>query len=252
MFSKYSVRRCVAAALLAGGLSSVAHAAILITGTRVIYPMQEREVTVRVTNNGPKPSVVQSWIDDGDAKQTPDNAVVPFVLTPPIARVDPSRSQSLRIVSTQTNLPTDRESLYWLNVLEVPADAKAAPVSPQELRIVFRSRIKLIVRPKDLPGNPDAAGEKLTWRVVPGAAGKGWAIECNNPSAYYVSFNRIDLAQDGKTTEAGGGMVAPRATERFPLPDLKAAPAGGNAEVRYSTINDYGGFVDHKSPLQPQ
>ncbi|WP_027801152.1 fimbrial biogenesis chaperone [Paraburkholderia dilworthii] len=250
MFFTVLGRRMAGVALAALCSVGTAQASILITGTRVIYPMQEREVTVRLTNNGSQPSVVQSWLDNGDPKQTPDTADVPFVLTPPIARVDARRSQSLRIAYTQADLPKDKESLFWLNVLEVPATAKDMPGNTQQLRIVFRSRIKFIMRPQGLEGDSASAAEKLIWRVVPGANGKGWAIECTNPTGFHVSFNRIELAHDGKSSDAGGGMVAPQATERFPLrDDLNAAPA--DAEIHFSTIDDYGAFVPHKSPLKP-
>lgn len=78
-------------------VANLTHAEIILHGTRVIYPSDAREVTLQVSNNGSKPSLVQAWIDDGDPKSTPDQSKVPFMITPPISRVDPTKSQSLRI-----------------------------------------------------------------------------------------------------------------------------------------------------------
>ncbi len=73
-------------------------AGVVVNGTRVIYPAQAREVTVQVDNVGESPALVQAWIDSGDANQTADTSDAPFVLTPPIARVEPGRSQALRLI----------------------------------------------------------------------------------------------------------------------------------------------------------
>ena len=63
-------------------IASQTHAEIILHGTRVIYPSDAREVTLQVSNNGSKPSLVQAWIDEGDAKSTPDQSKVPFMITP--------------------------------------------------------------------------------------------------------------------------------------------------------------------------
>ena len=39
---------------------------VVITGTRVIYPSNQKTVSVQLTNVGTKPSLVQAWIDNGD------------------------------------------------------------------------------------------------------------------------------------------------------------------------------------------
>ena len=79
-----------AALLLACGQQAMA--GIVISGTRVIYPAQSREITVQVQNVGDGPSLVQAWIDSGDPEQTAESTDAPFVLTPPIGRVEPGRS----------------------------------------------------------------------------------------------------------------------------------------------------------------
>ncbi|TPS75937.1 molecular chaperone, partial [Acinetobacter baumannii] len=69
-----------------------AQAEIVIHGTRVIYPSDAREVTLQVSNNGSKPALVQAWIDEGDPKSTPDQSKVPFMIAPPISRVEATKS----------------------------------------------------------------------------------------------------------------------------------------------------------------
>lgn len=72
-------------------------ASVIVGGTRVIYPESEKEVTVKVNNAGTKGVLIQSWIDDGDANANPDSIKVPFVIKPPLNRIDAGKGQTLRI-----------------------------------------------------------------------------------------------------------------------------------------------------------
>lgn len=57
---------------------SQAMSSVVITGTRVIFPADKKEVTVKINNNGTKPVLVQSWIDSGDPASTPSNSSAPW------------------------------------------------------------------------------------------------------------------------------------------------------------------------------
>jgi chaperone protein EcpD len=227
-------------------------ASVIIGGTRVIYPGGVREVTVKLNNVGNDPSLVQVWGDRGDASVSADEADVPFVIVPPIFRIDPANAQALRITYTQEPLPQDRESVFWLNVLDVPpSPAPSAPGTSEVnlMQVAIRSRIKIFFRPENLPGDPVQAAENLTWRVVPAARGPGYALRGENPSAYAVSFNRVGLAVGDKEFTGDGGMILPRGTTDFPLRDLLAVPSGA-VRVNYQWINDYGASEDRDVPLE--
>lgn len=53
-------------------------ASIVVSGTRVVYPGNEREITVKLSNTGKTPVLVQSWIDKGDVEARPEKIQVPF------------------------------------------------------------------------------------------------------------------------------------------------------------------------------
>jgi chaperone protein EcpD len=97
-----------ACALLAGSVE----ASVTVGGTRVVYPLDQREVTVKLDNDSAAPSLVQVWIDDGHADAKPGDIKVPFVMTPPIFRMDAKKSQNLRVIYTGDALPRDRESVF--------------------------------------------------------------------------------------------------------------------------------------------
>lgn len=115
---------------------------IVISGTRVIYPQSAKDVTVKMENRGTKPLLVQSWLDDGRDTVNPQELKLPFIVTPPVSRIDPSKGQTVRITWTQQPLAQDRESLFWFNVLEVPPKAKDGD-SQNVLQLAFRTRIKM-------------------------------------------------------------------------------------------------------------
>lgn len=121
---------------------SQAMSSVVFTGTRVIYPVEKKEVTVKINNEGSKSVLVQSWIDQGDIASTPSNSAAPIVISPSVSRIDPNEGQSLRLMFTGAVLPSDKESVFWLNVLEIPAKVSGND-EQNMLRMAFRSRIKV-------------------------------------------------------------------------------------------------------------
>ena len=60
--------------LLVSVLSSVAsaRASVVINSTRIVYPQNDKEVTVRLESKNQAPVLIQAWLDDGDENATPD------------------------------------------------------------------------------------------------------------------------------------------------------------------------------------
>ncbi|MDN8368415.1 fimbria/pilus periplasmic chaperone, partial [Acinetobacter baumannii] len=152
-------------------IATTGHAEIVLHGTRVIYPSDAREVNLQLSNNGTAPSLVQAWIDDGNAKSTPDEANVPFIITPPISRVEPSKGQTLRITAlpNASQLNQNKESVFWLNVLDIPPRPEGKKQENNEvltnnfLQLAIRSRIKFFYRPVSLKENINTLSEKIQW-----------------------------------------------------------------------------------------
>lgn len=238
----------IAAASVAwfSSLPTPVKASVVIGGTRVIYMASEPEVTLKLSNEGRSPALVQSWIDAGDVKSAPTTVNAPFVVTPPISRIDPGKSQTLRIVYTGEPLPHDRESVYWLDVLEVPPKPRDA-ADVNRVQIAFRSRIKLFYRPEKLKGTSADAPSQIHWRLIR-AAGKQ-TLEGHNPTQYYISLVDVTLLSGPHKATADGGIIGPGETHAFPLSGEEIEAAG--AKVHYTTVNDYGAFVDGETPVLP-
>jgi chaperone protein EcpD len=218
-----------------------AAAGIVVTGTRVVYLATKREVTIDIHNPGEAPSLVQAWLDAGDPQSKPGESKVPFVMTPPLFRLDPTKSQSLRLVYTHDPLPQDRESLFWLNVLDIPPRAGTNPDRPNQLELAFKHRMKVFFRPTGLSGSAADAPAQLKWQLQY-KDGKLVGIQASNPTAYHVSLIQISATVAGHPIIAKADMVDPFASRSFDLPDPVAAPSGVVA-VDYWFVNDYGGNV---------
>jgi len=239
----------VAASLFFGLSQPLVHASVVIAGTRVVFPAQDGEVTVRLTNENALPALVEAWIDSGDVNATPDTANAPFLITPPLFRMDAHKEQSLRILATPATLPSDQESVFWLNVLEIPP--KPTGLGTREnntLQLALRSRIKLFFRPAHLAGEVQKAPALVTWRSV--VDGSGYALEITNPTAYHLTLVQLSLTVGGKQFTGSTGMVNPRQTLKLSVEGLIHAPAVGDA-VAYQIMNDYGGVEPYKGSIAP-
>ncbi|SDD01975.1 fimbrial biogenesis chaperone [Paraburkholderia lycopersici] len=231
-------------AIVLGGL---AHASVVITGTRVIFPGASREVSVKLDNDGKAPALVQAWMDTGNEKAAPESIKVPFVLTPSIFRLDPGKGQTLRMVYTGEPLPADKESLFWLNVLEIPPKARSDD-GTNKIQLAFRSRIKVMYRPAGLPGSAEDAPKQLRWEIVHRDGTKGYELAVSNPSSYVVNLGSVELEAAGRKHEIEPQYVPAKDSIYFPIPGLTTVPANG-ATVTYSSIDDWG-LIRPATPAQ--
>ncbi|UBM09479.1 fimbria/pilus periplasmic chaperone [Cupriavidus metallidurans] len=246
---RHKFRTVIGGALLAVGLVAAgnANASVVMSGTRIIYSAQEHEVTVKLTNDGKVPAVTQVWIDNGDPDADPATIAVPFTVTPPMARIDPGKTQTLRILYTGQPLAQDKESVFWLNLLEIPPKPGKELADTNTLSLAFRSRFKLFYRPSSLKGEAADAPARLTWRVV--RDGKSAVVEASNPTPYFVSISELELGAVGQSAaKADGAMVGPGETTRFKL--TGSIPSGSDTAVRYHAINDWGGEIEGSTAIQ--
>lgn len=195
-------------------LSAGASASIVMGNTRVIYNAGAREVTIPITNRSRKPVLVQSWLDNGDITIIPSATKMPFIIIPPITRVDGGATHTLRLYPVDiTTLPQDRESLMWLNILDVPMKLPDGE-NKNRLQVALQTRVKLFYRPEGLRGNPETAVQALSWH----SSKQG--VTVSNSGARYVSLVSV-------ATKSGNwpvDMVAPGESRNFPLPVKAGTP----------------------------
>lgn len=229
-------------------LALPADASVLINGTRVIYSENAKQKTIQLSNNNTWPVLVQTWVDDGDLSKAPDEITVPFTLTPPLFKMEPHEGQSVRISWDGTPLSPDRESIFYLNVLEIPPVPKDAQDNgTNQLRLAIRNRIKLLFRPKGV-GMPEKIDEKLAFSVV--YQGELPFIKVKNSSPWYISFRDLTVTPDGRSISLPPETLTPFGEVSIKLPYSSLQRGKGINEIKYSVINDWGGVGEFKSTIR--
>ncbi len=222
-----------------------AQASVVITGTRVIYPGDAQVKTLQLTNEDPFPNVVQAWVDVDDSASTPDTADAPFMVSPPVSRIAAGSGQRLRMVYTGSGLAQDRESLFHLNVLQIPP-RNMGTADRNQMLLMLRNRLKLLYRPTGIAGSVDRLPEQLQFRCVQ-AAGR-WYVQVTNPTGFYASFGGASVSVAGREWPLSAPMVPPFATVEW-LPVQPQALPPGNLSLQAQLINDFGARLDIRHDL---
>ncbi|MCR3870909.1 molecular chaperone, partial [Pseudomonas aeruginosa] len=141
-------------------LAPTSEAGVTAERTRLVFVEGQREASLLLVNQNPYPVLVQAWVDDGALDGEPDTALAPFLPLPPVFRLEPGRQRSLRLLATGQAQARDRESLYWLNIYEIPPQATAEAAGRPRLTVTLRTQMKVLYRPHGLhPHAEDAAAE---------------------------------------------------------------------------------------------
>lgn len=212
--------------------STSAIASVIAERTRVIFSEGSTEESLQLVNSNQYPVAVQVWVDDGDLMATPEKAISPVLVLPPLFRLQPQAQRSLRLILSGANkLPVDRESAFWLNVYEIPPKSTTKVDDESFVTLALRMQYKVFYRPKSLPAPGETLGKALTFTLV--RSGDSALIKVNNPTPYYASLASLKLG----SAEALPDMVAPFSTLDFPL---NHSPTAGSATLNFVLIDDLG------------
>lgn len=214
------------AALLSLMVSSQAMAAFMLNGTRFIYEEGKKNISFEVTNQADATFGGQVWVDN----TTQGSDAVYMVPAPPFFKVAAKEKQIIRLMKTDSALPADRESLFWLNVQEIPPKPKATEGS--SLAVAVNTRVKLIYRPKSLVDGRKDAEKALQ---VETRGGSSWL---KNPTPYW--FAVTDLKVNGQEVKLSD-KVLNEVAQLAPKSEValgRQVPAG---TVTVEAVNDWGG-----------
>ncbi|WP_368747439.1 molecular chaperone [Enterobacter cancerogenus] len=202
-----------------------AHAGVVISGTRFVYPAGKKSITFAVRNPSTTTWLIHTKVNQGGAwtgADRPETAQSMFVATPPLFTLKPARENSVRLTFTDGALPDDRESLFTLSVAAIPEGQREG----NSVQTAIRSRFKLFYRPAKLPGEPDAAYQALRWSSANGT------VTLENPTPWYVTLYQLSL-NDKKFADSG--LVAPFSTRSF-----AGCQQVSRCDIRWQAINEYG------------
>lgn len=205
---------------------SQAMAAFVLNGTRFIYEEGKKNTSLTVTNEADKTYGGQVWIDN-----TNQGNGVYMVPQPPFFKVGAKQKQVIRIMNTDSSLPKDRESLFWLNVQEVPPKPEVKDTEGSVLAIAMNTRVKLIYRPAAIKDGRQDAEKQL---ILEQRGNETWL---KNPTPYYMAV--IGMKADGKKVALSDKVLADIAQLK-PFSEVSLGKkVTGKTSV--DAINDWGG-----------
>lgn len=208
-------------------------AALTVDRTRLIINGDEKAVSLTVRNqNNYAPYLVQSWLEDINGKKVSQ----PLVALPPIQRIEAGSKTSVRVqnLNKHNGLPSDRETLFYLNILEIPQKNE----KKNTLQLALQTRLKVFYRPENLSIEPNTM-------IAPGL-NKLLLTKDNdiyriiNTTPYYITVVSAKIHMSDKNLKGLDPFVIP------PLKTftVKKGIMKFDDEVIFSVINDYGAIIN--------
>ncbi|MBC6504640.1 fimbria/pilus periplasmic chaperone, partial [Citrobacter freundii] len=152
---------------------------------------------------------------------------------PPFFKVGPKGKQVVRLMNVNAALPADRESLFRLNVQEIPPKPKETEGSV--LAIAMNTQVKLIYRPKAITAGRKEAEKQLT------LVNRDGHIWIKNPTPYYFAVTKVK--SHGKELKLNG--TAQRALAQLAPYSEVSTGHSGLSGISVDAINDWGGVVNY-------
>lgn len=246
------MKKIACALLLLGGLlpAILAQAGIIASTTRVIFHEGDNEKGLMLLNTNDYPVVVQTWVDDGDVNADPEQSTAPFVSLPAVFSMQPNTIKGLRLIYNQQSLPADRESVFWINLYEIPPTRPVTPPQQPRVTMAMNTQMKIFYRPKALV-------KKDGYTPMPAFSlqkeDNHYVLVCDNRSAFHLSFARISLRigpQDYPVQLESDMMTPPYSSKKYRL-DYRGQPGAiSSPMVNAAIIDDQGNAVDRQYAIR--
>ena len=224
-------------------------AGVAMNGTRIIYHEGAREYGLRIANTNTYPILFQPWVDHGDGE--PNSNLGPFVIVPPFIKMEESDVSTLRMVYDGSKLPEDRESVFWLNLYEVPL-MKKKKENTQYLNMAMNTQVKVFYRPKNLKAmDIDEIVGQVKFRLIQNE--KGYSVLIDNPTPYSLSLLNIILNDQKETILAKSQptidtLVLPFSQKQEYL-DSQVSNFNDIAYAQIHVIDDFGKTLKFKKEI---
>ncbi|EKT60164.1 molecular chaperone [Providencia sneebia] len=220
-------------------------AGIYLDNSRIIFSSADttQGQTIGISNSASSasPYLVKAQVL-GDIQGT--QTQTPFSVTPSLFRLEKGMKNQLRILKTgQTPLPKDRESVFYLRVIALPAgvDSDNPPKSEVGGAVIVStgSVIKLFYRPQGLPISQQQAMSALQF------SRQGSVLNVKNSSPYFITLSSLTVGEYKvpMSVQTQNTLIPPFGEMHYPNVNI-----GGN--VTWRAINDYGGTEEFHGVVQ--
>jgi P pilus assembly chaperone PapD len=193
----------------------------------VIVEAANGEGSINVQNTDPYPVLLLTQLEN-----ISEDTETLLTVTPPAARVEPGKHQSVRFLLTSKD-PLKTERLKRVTFEGVPPQQKGK----SEVRMTVRQNLPLIIRPAGL-ARDEAPWKHLVWQLV------GKVLTVSNPSAYVVRLSQgVQTLPGNSIWMLPNSYVLPGQTLTLTHNGNKAP--GSDTQVRIAPATTWGFSVDH-------
>lgn len=197
-------------------ISGITHAAVVMNASRIVME-DTTEKTIIFDNTSENPFIVQVGEDN---KEKPD-----FIALPPVFKIKEKGGQTVKVKLLSSQLPQDKESLFYLNFTQIPGMRKDEN-GDDRLNIIIRSRLKIIYRPASVNAFSAKDENKISYRLQSGS------LVISNKSPNILSIRDIS---NGKRILAEKLTLLPGENHSTVLKDNHLS-----GPLNAVIINDYG------------
>jgi P pilus assembly chaperone PapD len=222
-------------------LAPMAQAGIIASATRVIFNEGDTEKTLMLMNTNSYPIISQTWVDNGDVNAAPELSHSPFISLPSVFGMQPHALQGLKIVLAGTAMPADRESVFWLNLYEVPPNEPTLPPQRARVTLAMNTQMKIFYRPKVLAGKVTPPSDAASFTLE--KTSDGYRVTCHNKSAFYLSLADLSVkwgSRNYPVRKESDMMTAPFSSKAYYLDDVPELISSSGAVVNATLIDDQG------------
>lgn len=188
---------------------------------------------------------MEVWVDNGNEQpRQKDPAGAPFILLPPFFKIEPLTSRSVRLqIKNETDLPCDRESLFWLNVLQIPPSNLNESSKNNSILFLIKNRLKLFYRPHAI-GEPVDIFSNVNVRID---KEQGLNVENNRP--WYLSLSNVSVSNARTSIDCTPETIAPYSSKKIKCTSSLNSMTI-NSHTHLSAFNDQGARASATFPIK--
>lgn len=200
---------------------------------RIVFNEKDESKTINIVNNTNGIYLVKTGISStSDGKGDS-----PFTTLPPLSRLGENSNNAIRIIRKESNLPKDRESLFYFYATIIPSSSISDNEVDSEniksrLSIGMRIIIKCFFRPQGLSISVQESYDKVFFKKL------GNKIVLMNTSPYYLTLSSLKFGNTQVKIDSYNNMVSPFSQIQF------SDDVYENGEIHVRFRNDFGGETD--------
>lgn len=233
MFGRALTSFCLVA-LFSNSTNLFAASLSFVEQTRLIFNAPALSVSFPIQNNTNQKYLVKSSILDekNNISADPNNN---FLVLPEITVLSPGTKRLLQVTKITSDMPTDRESVFFLNGYFVP-ESKSRERDDSFLNLAFSINVKMFYRPLSLVDDRaiEKASETLIFEPI-----NGTKVSVKNPTPYHLTFGKLVVNGVELVSDELRKMLKPYGNEIYKI----AYPVKKATEIRWTLIDEYGNWT---------